>query len=674
MKKLYKYVPAHILLCIIIGILVEHEYAILTDSFSVFIVLFSLCLVATLLSHILKKSVLFAIFSKLIFLALGIIITYSTNSTHHKYHYSSFSYHNSSIVVKIREQLKPSKNYNRFTAEIIQIDSNKTKGKILLNIQKGDSTKSFYSKNLIIPKAKFITINLAKNPHSFDYRKYMEFQGVYHQMFLNKNFIISNRSKTFSLFDLALSSRIKIQEVLKLYNFSSDQLAIINALLLGQKQELSSDLRNNYTKAGAIHILAISGLHIGIITLLLNYLFKWLLLFKNGKIYRGILVTLLLWSFACLTGLSPSVIRATTMFTFVVIGKSISQNQPIEFSLISSMLCILLIHPMLIFNVGFQLSYLAVFGIVWIQPIFQKIWSPRNWILNKFWQLTTVSIAAQIATLPISLYYFHQIPGLFLISNFIIIPFLGLILGLGFALIFLALLDLLPNLFVTIYAEIISLMNSCVGWISSFDEYILTNINMPIYNMMIWYVIIVLLILVFQNFRPKIFIILLLSIVSIQTLYIFQKHATGVKKEFIVFHQYKSSIVGLRNNKTIKIFSNDSLKTKNTTLLKSYITNENIGVVKHEERMNYLKYKSNNILIIDSLGIYPKSRFNKLVILLQNSPKVNLKRLIKDLNPTQIIADGSNYNSYIKLWKTTCEKEKTPFHSTNDNGAYILKE
>src|SRR5690606_24095560 len=247
---------------------------------------------------------------------------------------------------------------------------------------------------------------------------------------------------------------------------------IINALLLGQRQDIPEEVYNNYTSAGAIHILAVSGLHVGIILLLINFILNPLENLKNGQFIKLILILLLLWSFAIIAGLSASVVRAVTMFSFVAYAMHIKRATNIYNILAISMFFLLLFKPSFLFDVGFQLSYIAVFAIVWIQPVLYKWWTPKLRPVNNLWQLFTVTIAAQIGVIPLSLYYFHQFPGLFFVSNLVIIPFLGIILGLGLLVIILALLNILPDLIADFYGSMISTMNNFIGWIARQEDFL----------------------------------------------------------------------------------------------------------------------------------------------------------------------------------------------------------
>lgn len=673
MDKLPKYLPFHFLIALIFGICIQFFTQFWSFGFTKLYIVLVILLLITLGFYYLKKQFLFTICSWLLFCSIGISSTYMKDSRNYKHFYSNLINDNAIAKISIKKVLK-SGNYNdKYLAELLQINNKFTKGTILLNIKKDSIKNNIQVDNILLIPADFTAINSALNPYQFNYKKYLKKQDVYHQIFVDKHrFKIVNNHRT-SLLGLSAKFRNHIQKTLKKYGFTNDEYAVINALLLGQRQEISKELSQDYTRAGAIHILAVSGLHVGIILLILSFLFKPLEHIKNGRYLKTLLIVICLWMFAFIAGLSASVIRAVTMFTFVAIGQTTNRQKIIEHSLIASMFLLLLIKPMFLFDIGFQLSYLAVFSIVWFQPLLYSLWKPRFFIPNKFWQLTTVSVSAQIGILPISLYYFHQFPSLFIVANLVIIPCLGTVLFGGILIIFLALLNILPQQIASLYETIIKLLNSFVSWISLQEDFLLKEISMSFLLMLAWYAVIFFALFYTTKRKPKRFVYFLISIICLQSVYFFEKHKTYSKKEFIVFHKSRKTIIGDRIGKEFHLFSDiDSTEIHQEKLLTSYKIGENIQFKTYAKQPNIFIKNEQQILVIDSLGIYNVKGLNKPIVVLQQSPKINLKRLINTLQPTTIVADGSNYKSYVKRWMKTCKKEKTPFYQTDKNGAYIL--
>jgi competence protein ComEC len=192
---------------------------------------------------------------------------------------------------------------------------------------------------------------------------------------------------------------------------------VVSALILGQQQDISKEILKDYQYAGAIHILSVSGLHVGFILLFITFLLKPLRKDKLGNTIRLLTIIISLWGFAILAGLSPSVVRSVTMFSFVAVGMYLKRSTNIFHTLLVSMFLILFFQPSFLFDVGFQLSYLSLFFILWLQPVISNLWEPKNKIVSYFWDILTVSFAAQIGAFPLSIFYFHQFPGLFFINK-----------------------------------------------------------------------------------------------------------------------------------------------------------------------------------------------------------------------------------------------------------------
>jgi competence protein ComEC len=497
---------------------------------------------------------------------------------------------------------------------------------------------------------------------------------MYQQLFVDSDEYKSLGYGNSSLKGLAARCRTKIQKSLLKYNFKNDELGVINALLLGQRQDISKELTTDYQKAGAIHILAVSGLHVGVILLILSFLFKPIERLKNGAFLKAFLIVLVLWAFAFIAGLSASVVRAVTMFTFLAIGLSFHKKNVVFFSLISSLFFLLIAKPMFLFDVGFQLSYLAVFGIIWIQPKLYAVWKPKFKMVDFFWQLFTVSIAAQVGVLALSIYYFQQFPTLFLLSNLVIVPCLMYILIGGVLVFLLALLNLLPQFFADIYGSVISLMNGFVSWISMQEQFLLKEISISLIMMVSIYVFIFSGVQFLIHRKAKKLLYFLLAIFILQIIFLYELKENNDQKELIIFHKSRKSVIGERIGKRLFLQHNlDTLNFKNDYSLKSYRISGKIEQIHQVTFNNFINFQNKNILIVDSLGVYKIKGLVKPIVVLQNSPKINLLRLLQHLDPIQIVADGSNYRSDINRWEIICAKQDVPFHYTGDKGAFILK-
>ena len=623
------------------------------------------------------KTIWFGIAAFLTMMSIGVLTITLHNEKNHKNHYTNQITTETdslkTITFRIREVIKPNTYYDKYVVDILGIDGVATTGKSLLNIQK-DSTKSTLKVDAVfISKTNFETINSPLNPNQFDYQKYLQKKYIYHQLSSNQESLFKVENKNHTLFGIAGTIRNHINTKLETYLFKPDELAIINALLLGQRQDISKEVYASYTNAGVIHILAVSGLHVGIILLLLTYLLKPLERYKHGIIIKTILLVFILWSFAVIAGLSASVTRAVTMFSIVAIAMNLKRPTNIYNTLAISILVILLFKPLFIFDVGFQLSYIAVFSIVTLDPHLYRLWKPKNKILDFYWHTLTVTVSAQIGIIPISLFYFHQFPSLFFISNLVIIPLLGVILGFGILVIILAVLDVLPNLIAIIYGHVISTMNGFVSWISQQEAFLFKDIPFSLLYALVWYVFIIALVRLLLKRNYAALKLFLITVLLVQSAMIFTNYNKPYN-EFIVFHKNRNTLLG-NTLKHKMIVANDfeSTTTYKNNAINDYKVGNYIDTIEQDTLQSVYILNDKKLLIIDSLSVYNIKSFQPDYVLLRQSPKINLNRLIDSIKPKYIIADGSNYTSYIKQWETVCKKRKLPFHATGKMGAFVIE-
>lgn len=676
--KLLNFTIIKLTICLILGIIIGYFTSI---SLNAIIISTALLLLVLLILYLIArkqfiKSIWFGILAFFVMISVGVLTTNFHNQENFSKHYthiiSTKSDSLKTIKFRIREILKPGNYYDKYVIDLLEIDNKNTSGKTLLNIQKDTLHAPLRVDNVYVSRIDFRDLTRPLNPHQFDYKNYLKKKYIYHQLFVKNESLLAIESNTMTIFGVADYIRKHINKKLKRYDFKPDELTIINALLLGQRQDISEEVYTSYTNAGAIHILAVSGLHVGVILLILSFIFKPLERFKHGKLIKTILLVSILWSFALIAGLSASVTRAVTMFSIVAIALNLKRPTNIYNTLAISMFIILLFKPLFIFDVGFQLSYLAVFAIVAIDPFLYGLWRPKNKVLNFYWHTFTVTISAQFGIIPVSLFYFHQFPGLFFISNLIIIPFLGVILGLGILVILLAVLNILPQFGADIYGYIISLMNSFVAWVSKQEAFLLKDISFSLLYVIVSYVFIVTFIRLLFKRNYSNLKLFLIAILIVQGALIYDEFSKP-SNEFIVFHKSRYSLLGNTiNNKIVVASDFDSIVKSKNKIINNYVVGNDINTVEEQAISPIYLLNKKHLLVIDSLGIYNIKTLKPEFVLLRQSPKINLNRLIDSLKPKQIIADGSNYKSYIARWEHICRKRKIPFHQTSKKGAYII--
>lgn len=610
-----------------------------------------------------------------LFLSIGI----TTNTLHDnrisKKHYSQTLNlcDKHSLVIITREKLKSTTKNNRYHAEVTKIDGKKSSGKIILNIKKEGKEVSFLSGSKLLIYNSLIPIQKPNNPNQFDYSTYLNHKNIYAQIYTSLNDIKVTNQQRKDLYHYIFKFREQIISKLKTAGFNLEELAVLSALILGQQQDISPETQKDYQYAGAVHILSVSGMHVGFIMIFISILLSPLPNDKKSNIIRIVITITSLWLFSLIAGLSPSVVRSATMFTFIAIGKTMSRQNNMFHTIIISLFIILLIESGFLFDIGFQLSYLALVFIVWLQPILKNLWTPKNKIITFAWDILTVSIAAQIGTLPLSIYYFHQFPGLFFITNLVLVPLVFIIMILGSLLMIVSFFDWIPQLLLKTVEVFIFIMNAFIKQISSVECFIFKNIPLTFSLLIFSYILISSVVLLWKKFSYKRVLTVLTCCIIFQIFLIQANWVSKKGNEFIVFNSKNKTILGLKKGNQLEIAC-DSIITKDgfeINTIQSFATANYCLITKTESVKNCYYLNNKKIILIDNKNIYNTS-IKADIVVIRNSPKLNLERLLDNTKPEIIIADASNYKSYVALWKETCKNKKIPFHSTYEKGYYKL--
>lgn len=312
-------------------------------------------------------------------------------------------------------------------------------GKVMVYFPKSDSAFALRYGDLIAFDAPIGVVEGPKNPGEFDYRSYLHRRGVTGRVFLKENSWIdlgTNRGN--ALFAFSYRFRDRLLTSLRSSGLRDDEYSVAAAILLGYDDKLADEVRRNYVAAGAMHILCVSGLHVGIIYLFASFLLGFLNRNKALMLLRQCLLLALVWLYALIAGFSPSILRASMMISFVVIGEMMNRKSFALNSIAASAFVLLCVNPYNLFEVGFQLSYAAVLGIVVLhRPIYSLLYV-KNRLLNKVWSVTALSVAAQLATIPFTLFWFNQFSTYFWLSNLFVTPLSFVVVVSGMVLLLLA--------------------------------------------------------------------------------------------------------------------------------------------------------------------------------------------------------------------------------------------
>ena len=310
------------------------------------------------------------------------------------------------------------------------VKAESVKGSMLLYHKKDSLAATLLPGDLLIIRCTPVEITNRGNPYEFDYRFYMENQGIRYYAFTNSSDFIRHTIPVHrKLIHRALITRERIIEMFRERGIKGERLALVAAITLGQKSMLDRDQKLNFIKAGVMHIMAVSGLHAIILSL---FVFN-LLFFMKGRlnILRVAITILILWSFAFITGLTPSVLRATLMYSFLQSGKLLKRPANSINSVLASAFFLIILKPSVIFDAGFLLSYAAVIYIICFYHGLYLILYFKNWLMDKIWQSAAVTIVAQAGTLPLTIMLFNKFPIYFILANITIVPVSNLLIITG---------------------------------------------------------------------------------------------------------------------------------------------------------------------------------------------------------------------------------------------------
>jgi competence protein ComEC len=564
---------------------------------------------------------------------------------------------------------KSSAFHDSYVLEVIALNGLDRSG-FLLGRMKSSDSMHLKVKDHVLYYGKPLPILPPLNPDQFAFDRFMETRGIYDQIYLREG--NHTRLSPFKpgIAGMARQLRDHVKGALRASSMGTQELGVLQAILLGDRGELDPEVSDHYRDAGAAHILAVSGLHIGILLLLIRILFKPFLPFRYGRPAAALLSLALIWGYAIFTGLSPSVVRAVTMFSFLTYALYLDRPANNFNVLALSVLGILLVHPKFLFEVGFQLSYAAVLAIAWIYPLLIRAWCPRVPALKRIWKLTAVSLSAQLGVLPLCLYYFHQFPGLFLVSSVILVPFLGFFLGTGVLVVALASLQTLPEFLALAYTQLIGAMNTVVRIISEQELFVIRDIPMDRTGLLLWYLLLFFLVLSIQkrSLRNLLFVGLMLICIQVKTLV--QIHHNSEIREVYLLHQVGNSGMLYQDGQVLRVLSPDPSRLE--SISRNVRVNRRLHPLPPEALPMAFTMGSDRWIVLDSTAntaLLPEGIDG---LILTQSPRVHLGRILEGTELRQVVADGSNYPSDVKRWRKTCRSYGIPFHSTSEQGAFRL--
>lgn len=676
MKNAFNNIPFfRILIPFILGILLG-IYSILS-AFS--IVYFAAIFVLVILINLKKiKPVLLKRFNLILldffFLLLGVNLVSEANLISHKSYYGNYLKSDSAVTFIATVSDLPIKR-ERFMKCFLKVNEVKTnsgfkkaRGNLIGYFKISLGKNQLKVGSSILFKANLSSIDPPKNPFEFDYKTYLFHKQIYHTVFVD--------SLSYKVLDIPLQLnkvwyrgllfKNYILQKLKNSNLSTSAYGICAALLTGYDDEIDKSVIESFSHSGTLHVLSVSGLHTGLIYLVLSFLYDLVDRKRKHVILKFVIITFLLWGFALITGFSAPVLRAVIMFNLLGFGKiffrSNYQNQ-LNILLVSAFI-LLSYNPFYITDVGFLLSYFAMFGLLYYQPKLSSIWRPKKSMSTWLWQGVTASFAATISTLPLTLFYFKQFPLWFFICNIIVVPA-------SFIILLLSLLIILNVGYVAIVIN--TLVKFLVKFISFFNSSkfgFIDNIDFNFYDAFFLAVLIIFITIAIQCKSYKFIVSSLALLIWWQIISLFVSGNLKTQSLFAVYQINKN------NNYVIKNKVQSTINELDSSVflfhIKSHIISFN-NTVLSVKNYNYIRKDNKQILILNKKNYWPDISLRDInFLLISNNFKLKEADFVLLKSLKTIILDGSNNSFSIRKTEELCRKFDIELIKTKQTGAYIL--
>ncbi|WP_207534050.1 ComEC/Rec2 family competence protein [Desertivirga arenae] len=623
--------------------------------------------------------------------SLGLSITLSEIDSIQPDYYAKIR--GQAFMIRVKSEPRLANGLLRFESQVLKVfnetGAKTSRGKLLVSIRTDGKSNPKYGDDLIIPN-KLAEIDPPYNPFEFDYKSYLKNQGLEKQVFLNvAQYRVIGSNKGNGFVSSALRLRKKLVAGFSEYIKDKEAAALASTLVLGYRAELSAEIITAYSKTGTMHVLSVSGMHVllvfSILTVLLSFLDKnvWL------RVLKVMLIISAVWFYAMLTGFSSAVCRAAVMCTIYVIGKTFNRRTNSYNTLAASALLLLLYNPFFLLDAGFQLSYLAVAGLVYLYPKIRHLFFFKNRIIDTIWTGAAVSIAAQVATLPLSLYYFHQFPLYFLIANLLITVPIQVVMYIGIG--FLILFSFKASIPISILEVVGWFLKLCIECIDSGLIYIgklsFSSLSFYPYGAAYYFAFFIFTLLLmisiqFKNKKTLFLSLLAFAFISIYTS--FEQVKRNNREEVIIYSLRKNRAIAFfrgdecllytdlqphQKNYSFSIQPSLSAFASHVKIVNSTVTPDSINPCNY-----FFSFRNWRLMIWDNR--WNRKHFNKSIkvntLLLTNNVKIDLRKLMDEIQFSLLLIDATNREYRIKQWVEQAQKLGIKYYVLKHHPAFRI--
>lgn len=638
-------------------------------------------------SVFLKNSLLRGTTLLIICFLAGWTLTYQKTAINHSGHYTNlpqFTHYQAVITSNVEVKAKTYKVEAEVNAIKVDGKWQNSTGKTLLYFNRAEAQRPQYG-DIFLIKNMPREVEAPKNPEEFDYRRFLQYKGIYAHHFLwGQEYIKIGHEPPSKILEFSYKSNQYADSVFKARIQTPNEYGVASAMVVGLRDDIDNDLLDAYSASGAIHVLSVSGMHVGILFLFLGYIFGWIKKRgKHGKQTFTLLIISILWGYAIFTGLSSTVLRATVMFSFIQIGTAIERRQNIYNTLAISAFLLLCWNPYWLIDVGFQLSYLAIIGIVFLHPYLNQLVSPNNPIIRSLWEGTCVCFSAQLFTFPLSVYYFHQFPTFFLIANPFVAFFSFAVLPAGLLLLIVSPIPILSDIVAFILKYSLVWLNKSIFFVEKLPFATLKGYSISIPEMLFLYAIIMLIILFFLRSEIKYLRISLLIISVLASINMVKDYFQSQQKNLTFHFIPKKSGISIIDGKSATFIADTALLNNKKIYnfhLKNYydkhgVSNKNILALNqyaNKQGVTFLDFEGKRILWLQQ-KFNGNLQGNADYVLLSNNAIRKLSPAFSKFQTGLIIVDDSNKRYVVENLKHQADSLHLNLISLYDTGAFSIQ-
>lgn len=595
------------------------------------------------------------------------------------------------LVVKVENEPVAKNGYIRFRAKAEQaIDSKRrttaSSGNLLISLKDSLAKTVQYGDELLIP-ANYKPVDAPFNPAEFNYKRYLAYQNIHYQSFLFHGQYTGVTHKTGnSLVAYALAERRQLVAKLKACMHDPQAAAVASTMLLGYRTDLGNDVLQAYSQTGTVYVLTVSGAQIAVIYLLLGWSLGFMKRYRYGKLLRAVIIITILWYYAMLTGFSVSVCRAVLMVSLVAAGKSFNRHINSLNLLAISAFALLLYDPLFITDVGFQLAYIAVAGLIVLRPVVYKWIKFRNRVADKLWELCSDSIAAQVITFPLSAFYFHQFPVYFLMSNLLAFVPAAIIMYTGIIYLLLPQIPVLSAILAFVVEQTAKFMNKSLAVMERFPLASIDKIWLSQMEYLLLYLIIIAA-FAFLYYRRAWLLQAGLVCLLLFSINIGYKKIATIRSNSIAFlNLRKHTAIIMRSGTRAIVISDlsdtdknyrysiqpylDSSKTEDISIFRP---DQNFSLSFVKKKYNYIQFLGSSLLLFNKhiVNIDTKEKLHADYIYLSGNPYPVLTSLNKSFNCKTLVIDADNSDHFINEAEKQAKSEHQKFTVLKRNNSLV---